>query len=190
MIQMTAIRAAAAAVPWRAVAVVVLAGAAFGAGWTVNGWRKGGEIDRLRRGYAEERLAQEAAKVGAVGDARREEQRRLFEQAEIANAAKKEAARARADARDADADAVAGRLRKRVADLVATNRAGGDSAATSGSTAAGDPIGVLADVLERADRRAGILAEYADAARVAGRACERAYGALVQQAKKGPEAFP
>ncbi|MCT9074912.1 DUF2514 family protein [Cupriavidus gilardii] len=176
MIQATAIRAAAAAVPWRAVAVVVLAGAAFGAGWTVNGWRKGGEIDRLRRGYAEERLAQEVAKVGAVGDARREEQRRLFEQAEIANAAKKEAAKARADARDADA--VAGRLRKRVADLVATNRAGGDSAATSGSTAAGDPLGVLADVLSRADRRAGILAEYADAARIAGHACERAYAAL------------
>ncbi|MCT9116314.1 DUF2514 domain-containing protein [Cupriavidus gilardii] len=30
----------------------------------------------------------------------------------------------------------------------------------------------------RYDRRAGILAEYADAARVAGQACERAYEAL------------
>ncbi|MCT9015390.1 DUF2514 family protein, partial [Cupriavidus gilardii] len=30
----------------------------------------------------------------------------------------------------------------------------------------------------RADRRAGILAEYADAARIAGQACERAYDAL------------
>ncbi len=79
MIQMTAIRAAAAAVPWRAVAVVVLAGAAFVAGWAAQGWRKDAELDRLRRGYTEERLAQEAAKVGAVGDARREEQRRLFE---------------------------------------------------------------------------------------------------------------
>ncbi len=176
MIQMTAIRAAAEAVSWRAVAAVVLAGATFAAGWSVQAWRKGGEIDRLRRGYAEERLAQEAAKVGAVGDARREEQRRLFEQAEIANAAKKEADQARADARAADA--VAGRLRQRVAQLVAASRAGGDSTATGGSSAASDPIGVLADVLERADRRAGVLAEYADAARIAGLACERAYDAL------------
>ena len=176
MIQMTAIRGAAAAVPWRAVAAVVLAGAAFAAGWSVQGWRKAGEIDRLRRGYAEERLAQEAAKVGAVGDARREEQRRLFEQAEIANAAKKEADQARADARAADA--VAGRLRQRVTDLVAASQSGGDPAATSGSPAAVDSLGVLADVLQRADRRAGILAEYADAARIAGEACERAYGAL------------
>jgi hypothetical protein len=179
MIQTTAIRAAAAAVPWRAVAVVVLAGAAFATGWSVQGWRKDGEIDSLRRSYAEERLAQEAAKVGAVGDARREEQRRLFEQAEIANAAKKEADQARADARAADA--IAGRLRQRVADLVAASRAGGDSTATSGGSAAGDPIGMLADVLGRCDRRAGILAQYADAARIAGQACERTYEALTVQ---------
>ncbi|MGE8453556.1 MAG: DUF2514 family protein [Pseudomonadales bacterium] len=30
-----------------------------------------------------------------------------------------------------------------------------------------------------ADRRAGILAEYADAARIAGQACERSYDALM-----------
>ncbi|MBO4119820.1 DUF2514 family protein [Cupriavidus gilardii] len=175
---MAAIRAAAAAVPWRAVAVVALAGVAFGAGWAAQGWRKDAELDRLRRGYAEERLVQEAAKVGAIGNARREEQRRLFEQSEIANAAKHEADRARADARAADA--VAGRLRQRVADLVAASRAGSNPAPTSGGAPAGDPLGVLADMLERADRRAGILAEYADAARIAGQACERAYGALVE----------
>ena len=179
MIQMTAIRAAAAAVPWRAVAVVALAGAAFVAGWVAQGWRKDAELDGLRRGYVEERLAQEAAKVGAVGDARREEQRRLFEQAEIANAAKQEADKARADARAADA--VAGQLRQRIAGLVAASRAGGDSAPTGGGSAAVDPLGVLADVLQRADRRAGILAEYADAARIAGLACERAYGTLTEE---------
>lgn len=176
MIQMTAIRAVAAAVPWHAVAAVALAGAAFVTGWTLNGWRKGAELDRLRRGYAEERLVQEAAKVGAIGDIRREEQRRAIEQAEIANAAKREADRARADARAADA--VAGRLRQRVADLVAAGRAGSNSAPTSGGTPADDSLGVLADMLERADRRAGVLAEYADAARIAGQACERAYDAI------------
>jgi len=73
----------------------MLAGATFGAGSMVQGWRKDGELDHLRRGYAKERLVEEAAKVGAIGDARREEPRRLFEQAEIANAAKQEVDRAR-----------------------------------------------------------------------------------------------
>ena len=40
---------------------------------------------------------------------------------------------------------------------------------------AGDPIGVLADVLGRADARAGELADLADQRYLAGRACEREY---------------
>lgn len=43
--------------------------------------------------------------------------------------------------------------------------------------ATGDPIGVLADVLGRADERAGILAELADRRYLAGRACELEYDA-------------
>lgn len=38
--------------------------------------------------------------------------------------------------------------------------------------------GVLADVLKLADERAGILAEYADRARIAGQQCERDYDAI------------
>ncbi|USE81171.1 hypothetical protein NDR89_15745 [Cupriavidus gilardii] len=57
MIQSTAIRAAAAAVPWRVVAVVALAGAAFGAGWTVNGWRKDAELAELTAARAQADLA-------------------------------------------------------------------------------------------------------------------------------------
>lgn len=57
MIQTTAIRAAAAAVPWRAVAVVALAGATFGAGWTVNGWRKDAELAELTAARAQADLA-------------------------------------------------------------------------------------------------------------------------------------
>jgi len=166
-----------AALPWRRIALAAAAAALVVAGWTANGWRKDRELEQLRRGYVEKRLAQEAAKVGALGDVRREEQRRVFEQAEIANAAKKEADKARADARAADA--VASRLRRRVDELVATARAS-DSAAACGSTAAGDPLGVLADVLERADRRAGVLAEALDASYIAGLACERAYDSLVR----------
>lgn len=158
---------------WRAIAALILGACLFGAGWTVNGWRKDREIAEIRRAAAVDQ-------VKATDLARAEEQRRIAAQTEIANAAKQEAEQARADARAADA--VASQLRQRVAELVAASRAG-NPAAASGSEAAGDPLGVLADVLSRADRRAGILAEYADAARVAGEACERSYDALTRPAK-------
>lgn len=115
--------------------------------------------------------------IKAVDDARLEEQRRTRAQTGIADAAKKDADGARLDARDAGA--AADRLRKRVDQLLAAVRAGQNSAAPSGSASAGDPLGVLADVLEKSDRRTGILAEYADEARIAGQACERAYDALI-----------
>ncbi len=66
MIQTTAIRAAASAVPWRAVAVVVLAGAAFGAGWTVNGWRKDAEIAELTAARARADLTTANQAIGEL----------------------------------------------------------------------------------------------------------------------------
>ncbi len=163
-------------IPWRAIGVAVLAAGLFAAGWTANGWRKDAEIAGMNADLARERGRQALAQVKAVDDARIEEQRRAAAQMEIANAAKRDADAARADARDAGA--ATDRLRVRVNELLAAARASKDSAAFAGGPAAGDPLGVLADVLERADRRAGILAEYADAARIAGQACERAYDAL------------
>lgn len=78
-------------------------------------------------------------------------------------------------AADRDRAAVAAsRLRDR---LVAIQRSSDPAPVAAGETA-GDPIGVLANVLGRADDRAGKLAEYADAARTAGQACERAYDSL------------
>jgi hypothetical protein len=56
-----------------------------------------------------------------------------------------------------------------------------DPASGSQCPAAADTIGVLADVLARADRRAGELASYADAARAAGLKCERDYDALTSR---------
>lgn len=81
---------------------------------------------------------------------------------------------------DADVARLAGdRLQQRVAALVASARAAAAHSGTEPAVApAGDPIGVLADVFGRADKRAGILAEYADAARIAGAGCERDYDAL------------
>ena len=52
------------------------------------------------------------------------------------------------------------------------------TSAAGASAPAADPIGMLADVLGRADARAGKLAEYADRARIAGDACVSAYESL------------
>lgn len=121
-------------------------------------------------------LSATQAQEKAVEAARIEEQRRTTAQTEIADAAKKDADSARADA--ANASDAAGRLQQRVDDLLAAARAARDSTTASTSAPAGDPLGVLADVLTSADKRAGILADYADQARIAGLACERAYDAL------------
>ncbi|WP_081062552.1 DUF2514 family protein [Burkholderia cepacia] len=94
------------------------------------------------------------------------------QQGNAENASKqREQARAAADA----ADAAANSLRKQVAELVARTR---DPATPAGSATAGDALDLLANVLSRADQRAGDLAEYADRARIAGQQCERDYDAL------------
>ncbi|MDM8357459.1 DUF2514 family protein [Pandoraea communis] len=88
--------------------------------------------------------------------------------------AKKSADKAMADALSNAADSAG--LRKQIAGYAVAAR---NSAAASAGAPAGDPIGVLADVLSRADERAGKLAQFADAAHIAGLACERSYDALL-----------
>lgn len=75
------------------------------------------------------------------------------------------------------ADRVASqRLRDAAQDLAAVARSRCAAATTPGySTPGDDPIGVLADVLGRADQRAGELAAVADESRIRGLTCERAY---------------
>ena len=81
-------------------------------------------------------------------------------------------AAARADA--ASAAGAERRVRDQLASFRAVVRAASAApAAAEGGTPASDPIGVLADVLGRADRRAGILAAFADDAHAAGVVCER-----------------
>ena len=95
----------------------------------------------------------------------------------------KEAQRAQsALAADRDrARAAEHRLRDQLATLVQRYRADGtpsaNPAAAGQQPPAGDAIGVLADVLGRADQRAGELADFADRAHAAGLACERDYDA-------------
>ncbi|MDB1108057.1 DUF2514 family protein [Pseudomonas extremaustralis] len=80
------------------------------------------------------------------------------------------AARASADGLRGAADALAARL--------AASQASGNSCTAAASAAATRAVMVLADVLKRADQRAGDLATVADQARARGLTCEQAYDAL------------
>lgn len=132
---------------------------------------------RAQTALADAKTTAAQAAQKAEADARAEESRREAEKQKVIDEAKTQTAAAQAAARDADAAAVG--LRNRLAAYVAAVRkATSNPSAPSGSAAAGDPIGMLADVLGRADQRAGVLAAYADSARIAGQACERAYDGL------------
>lgn len=86
------------------------------------------------------------------------------------------------EAANADADSArraSERLQKRINALVASARAARTNPGAQPAVApAEDAAGVLADVLIRADERAGILAAYADALRISNESCVRDYEAL------------
>ena len=146
----------------------------------VQSWRLASE----QAAHAETR-AQHALQIAelakaarqAEADARAEEQRRTAEVQKAADEARQALARARADA-VAAADA-GDRLRKRIAAIIAASCAGPIGAnASSGSAAADATAGMLADVQRRIDEAANGIAEFADRAHAAGRACESGYNAL------------
>lgn len=104
----------------------------------------------------------------------------LAQAIESQTAAAEQAATLAADKRDADRAAAS--LRDQLATIAGAYRRARDSAnpastAASQCAPAGDAIGVLSDVLSRADARAGELAAIADARGAAGQQCERAYDA-------------
>lgn len=142
-----------------AAALALVAGIAAG-GWA--GWDyRDARAERERAEAVQEALKDEAALRGRM----EESHARTID----------ELARLRIDRAAADA---AGRdLRVRLAAAVAAARA----APPGGGEAADDPIGVLADVFQRADDRAAVLADFADRSRLAGLACERAYEALIRR---------
>ncbi|KGU84815.1 DUF2514 family protein [Pseudomonas mediterranea] len=80
------------------------------------------------------------------------------------------AARVSSDGLRGAADALAARL--------AASQAGGNSCTAATSQAATRAVLVFADVLKRADQRAGDLAGYADQSRSRGVTCETAFDAL------------
>lgn len=114
--------------------------------------------------------AAEAARI-AEQEAREEEQRREKRKQEIVDEAEGRTEIARAAA--SDAERAAAGLRERLAAFTAAvRRTTKDSEPPKAGETASDPIGVLALMLERVDRRAGILARFADESRIAGLACE------------------
>jgi len=117
------------------------------------------------------------AEVIGERDARQEEQRRVTAQEEARTNAREE--RKIADAGAADADAAGQRLRDEVSKLAATvSCPSTDTAAVARGETATRAAMVLSDLLTRADKQAGELAKAYDAARSAGRQCEREYDAL------------
>jgi hypothetical protein len=128
-------------------------------------------------GRAEVRAEWSASALADAEANARETYRRLNRQQENQIEQDKQLAVARAAAarneRDADS------LRAQQADTARRWRDALSDSPTAGQCeAAGAAIGLQADVLGRADRRAGLLAEIADAARTRGLKCEADYDAL------------
>ncbi|HHO0771173.1 MULTISPECIES: DUF2514 domain-containing protein [Aeromonas] len=117
------------------------------------------------------------ARANAEIAAREAEQRRQADMDKVRQDAEKQIANAERDAAVADAAAVGLREQARRLALRASQCASHSGTAQSGD-AAGQSAVVLADLLGRADARAGELARAYDRARASGLACQRAYLSL------------
>lgn len=160
-------------------AALVLVVLAIGAAW----WK----FDRMlaaaeARGYERRVGEEQAASLTKAHANAKETQRRLERQEENQRAQDAELARLRAAADRADA--AARRVREQ-ADASAREWSArlADSPTAEDLAAAAEAIRVCTDLRGRADRRAGILARYADAARTAGEKCAADYDALTEKAK-------
>ena len=150
-------------------------------GWWLyhSGYQSGADAKELEWSSKWDKQAELLAKAKAKAtiEAREEEQRRQSSIDKVRDDAEKQIARAESDAlaaRDA-ADSVLEQAKRLAA------RAGkcpSNSTTTQSGAPAAEPGVVLADVLGRADARAGELAAAYDRSRAAGLACERAYDAL------------
>ena len=155
--------------------VLLVAGALFGiyhhgvtvtdAKW-LSAWNQRDADDKAAvLGYETRERAKEQARQKSINKAIQDGQQ-IIDQA-TADAA---AARATADSLRGAADALAGRL--------AASQASGNSCTAAASKAATRAAMVFADVLKRADERAGDLAVYADQSHGRGVTCEQAFDGL------------
>ncbi|MNJ44639.1 hypothetical protein D3C77_396960 [compost metagenome] len=169
------------AVPFLAGALVIAALVGGGVAIYRSGHAAGEEGERKtwQVKWNEEATRLATARTKAEQKAREEENRRQAEIDEVRDHAQEEIAQAQADA--AAADLESGRLREQARRLAArASQCAGNSSAALGVQAAGQSAMVLADLLSRADERAGELAAAYDRARASGLACERAYLSLTQ----------
>ena len=149
--------------------------------WVGYEWRDReaeAQIAHLMTAHAEARSKQMAEFAKANADYRRREAETNKRMTEALNAAHTQLIAAVDDARLARS--ASDRLRERVAALTAARCP--SAAHDSEPALAGPPADaagyLLADLFSRLDAAAGELGEYADRARIAGAACERAYDAL------------
>lgn len=164
------------------VLLLVLLGA-----WGGYAWRDAtatAELAECRRLHAADRAAAASAARAAESTHRTTEARRAQALQEITDAAYLDATTARADADRVRA--ALERLRRLYHHPAAPAPAGGGDAAAHPTLAAGSPPALTtahlpADLLGRLGGAAGELAAHADAARIAGLACQRAYQALTTQ---------
>lgn len=146
-----------------------------------GGWHRWRAID-ARQDFERARQAAAVEQAASAAAVAQETARRLKAVQEAADAAQLQA---QADRAAADR---ARRARDSLLERIAAVQAGGgaaDPAVAGQCEAARRSVDLLADVLRRADARAGELAAAADAARTAGQACERAYESL-NDTTKGP----
>ena len=154
-----------------AVGAVVIAALSFSSGWLAQGWRKDEQIASLER-------AQAVAVAMAYEQVREIEKRQQAAMEVIRHDATLHIMEVQTDADTANHTAE--RLHKELA-RYRTNAASACTA--TGSPSAQDSIGVLIGVLEGLESAGREIAEYADRARVAGSACERAYDSLRNEKK-------
>lgn len=150
---------------------LVLAGLLLG--WLLQGWRLGMDVAEARQALAEYQAGAATRAAEAEAAARAEEQRRQRVIEEVRDEARGMVERASADARVADERADG--LQREVARLRAGRGATCSAIASRRGEAAGDSLGMLADVLIEMERAGRELAAEADRRGVAGRACEAAY---------------
>lgn len=150
----------------------IVAGLAVGIG---QGWRHDAAISTMVATHAQVMQGYADAAYLAQEQAREEEHRRIAAMENIRNETDQELARVRADERAA----AERRVQHAAEEFAARNRCTAGSTGIAGAGQAGtDPLDLLAELFGRADDRAGELAAIADRARVAGLACEQAYGSL------------
>ena len=150
-------------------------------GWWLHhsGYQSGADAKELEWSARWNKQAEQqaTAKAKATMEAREEEQRRQASIDKVRDDAEKQIARAESDALAAR-DAADGVLEQAKRLAARAGKCPSNPSATQSGAPAAEPSVVLADVLGRADARAGELAAAYDRSRAAGLACERAYDAL------------